>query len=62
MLKSVDILRALDPLLPSHGIAERQRAGVLLVSSVIDRAGDFLHKTPSRTLKLKEKWRRSCGK
>ncbi len=30
----------------SHGIAERQRRRVLLVSCVIERAGDFSYETP----------------
>jgi hypothetical protein len=38
-----------------HGIAERQRGRVLLVSRVIERAGDFSHKTPRRTLKSERK-------
>ncbi len=29
-----------------HGIAERQRGRVLLVSCVIEQAGDFLYKAP----------------
>jgi hypothetical protein len=29
-----------------HGIAERQGVGVLLVSCIIERAGDFFHRTP----------------
>jgi hypothetical protein len=35
---------------------------MLLVSCVIERAGDFLHETPPRALDLKEKWRRSYRK
>jgi hypothetical protein len=30
----------------------------MLVSCVIERAGDFLYETPPRALNLKEKWRR----
>jgi hypothetical protein len=45
----------------THGIAERQRVGVLLVSCVIERGG-FLARNSLRALNLKEKWHCSCRK
>jgi hypothetical protein len=46
----------------NHGIAERQRVVVLLVSCVIERAGDFFHGTPRALSISRKKWRRSCRK
>ncbi len=55
-LPAKDWTEVIEPseVIHSHGIAERQRVGVLLVSCVIDCAGNFLHGTP-RALSISRK-------